>query len=85
MRIEDEYEDLNEHRSQFINHGKRQKTGVIKSSRNNVKGILHIEAPEETEQGVEFFQPIKEGDLIVGVIHKCSCGKTSELRFQYSD
>lgn len=64
----------------------RQKAGVIKKSRNQITGVRQLDPPDEhDDQGVEFFQPIYEGELIIGVIHKCSCGKTSELRFQYSD
>ena len=59
---------------------------VIKSDRNQISGTLHLQPPAaDLDDGVEFFQPIYEGDLIIGVIHKCSCGKTSELRFEYSD
>jgi len=85
MNENDEFEELEEGNSPFEPRQQRQKTGVIKSSRNHVKGTVHLDPVEETDHGVEFFQPIYEGELIIGVIHKCSCGKTSELRFQYSD
>ncbi len=86
MEKDDHFVEINDNESQFLNHRKRQKKGVIKSTRNRVKGTIHLDPREEASgEGVEFFQPIYEGDMIVGVIHKCSCGKSSELRFQYSD
>ncbi len=85
MTTNDDFEGLEENEISFTKQKKRQRTGVIKSGRNKVKGTLHLEPTDETEHGIEFFQPIMEGELVVGVIHKCSCGKISELRFQYSD
>ena len=86
METDEEFNDLNEDNFQFTPYIKRQKTGVIKKERNHASGKLHLDVSvEEIEHGVEFFQAITEDDLIVGVIHKCSCGKTSELRFQYSE
>ena len=82
---DDEFKDLEDEIAPFAHTQKRQKTGVIKSGRNKVKGMLRLEPQEEGQHGIEFFQPIMEGELIIGVIHKCSCGKTSELRFQYSE
>ena len=70
MRTEDEFEGLEENEEQFIPQKRRQKTGVIKNNRNKVKGTLHLDPQEEREHGVEFFQPITEGDQIVGVLHK---------------
>ncbi len=85
MSKEDEFLDIADNQDQFTAHKKRQKKGVIKSGQNHVKGTLLLEPKDEDGgDGVEFFQPIYEGDLIVGVIHKCTCGKTAELRFQYS-
>lgn len=64
----------------------RQKAGVIKSRAKHVDGTIHLKPQiEDTDVGVEFFQPILEGETIVGVLHKCSCGKTAEVRFQYAD
>ena len=85
MNTPDDFRELGHGESPFEPRLKRQKTGVIKSVRNHVKGTIQLDPLEVEEQGVEFFQPIYEGELIVGVIHKCSCGKTSELRFQYSE
>ena len=65
---------------------RRYKSGVIKSGEKHVEGSVRIVPQiEETEAGVEFFQPIYEGDIIIGVLHKCSCGRTAEVRFQYED
>lgn len=85
MSTNDDFKSMNDEDGPFISRKPRQKTGVIKSGRNRVKGTVHLEPLDDFEHGVEFFQPITEGDTIVGVVHKCSCGKTSELRFQYSD
>ena len=86
MNNDESYQEMEQ--SDFVRKRakKKQKTGVIKHSQNEVTGKVQIDPHEmDTDHGVEFFQPIMEGDLVVGVIHKCSCGKTSELRFQYSD
>ncbi len=86
MSTDDDFKSMNEDETPFESRKNRQKAGVIKSNRNQVKGTLHLDPQEEDlDHGIEFFQPITEGDQIVGVIHKCSCGKTSELRFTYSD
>ena len=86
MIVDDEFMDLTDNQDQFKEHKVRQKRGVIKKARNQVKGTVHLEPlDEESGDGVEFFQPIYEGETVVGVIHKCSCGRASELRFQYSD
>ncbi|MCF6238276.1 MAG: hypothetical protein L3J79_05610 [Candidatus Marinimicrobia bacterium] len=86
MIDEHDFLELDERKDQFAKRKIRQKGGVIKKARNNIQGTLHLDPmDEDSEDGVDFFQPIYEGDLIVGVIHKCICGKTAELRFQYSD
>ncbi len=86
MMNDEEFEGSEEFSEQFSPRKRRQTSGVIKSGRNHVKGIVHLDpGNEDQEGGVEFFQPIYEGDTIVGVMHKCACGKTSELRFQYTD
>jgi len=65
---------------------KKQRFGVIKNVRNHASGVVHLDpGAEDADDGIEFFQPIYEGELVVGVIHKCACGRTAELRFQYSD
>ncbi len=85
MNDHDDFKELGDHNTLFESRQKRQKTGVIKSKRSHINGLVQLDPIEENDGGVEFFQPIYEGELIVGVIHKCSCGKTSELRFQYSE
>jgi len=86
MKTVEDFSEINDDNIQFATYKKRQKSGVIKKDRNHLSGKIQLGIQtEEIEQGVEFFQAISEGDLIVGVIHKCSCGNTSELRFQYSD
>lgn len=60
--------------------------GVVKRQRLVDSQPVHLQAENQgPEEGVEFFEPIYEGDLIVGVMHKCVCGRTSELRFEYGD
>lgn len=84
--MDEDFKNMNVEDGQFLARKIRQKTGVIKSKRNHVNGTLHLDPQEEDSgHGIEFFQPITEGDVIIGVVHKCSCGKTSELKFQYSD
>ncbi len=86
MNTDDEFVDISDNANPFPECKRRQKKGVIKNARNHMSGRIHLDPPdEESQEGVEFFQPIYEGELIVGVIHKCSCGKTSELRFQYTE
>ncbi|MEA3285984.1 MAG: hypothetical protein U9Q77_01225 [Candidatus Marinimicrobia bacterium] len=86
MMNNDEFVEMDETENQFTKQKTRQKSGVIKNVNSHMKGTIHLDPVEENqEDGVEFFQPIYEGDLIVGVIHKCNCGKIAELRFQYSD
>ena len=86
MNDQDDFVGMDETENQFTKQKIRQKSGVIKNARNHMNGTIHLDPLEEDqEDGVEFFQPIYEGDIIVGVIHKCICGKTAELRFQYSD
>ena len=81
-----EFIALNNQGQQFASAKKKQKTGVIKRTRNQTSGVVVIQPEmEESDDGVEFFQPIYEGDLVVGVLHKCVCGRTAELRFQYSE
>ena len=81
-----EFKSMDQTGHEFKPAKKRQRKGVIKSDRHHLEGKLKLEPDDvEMETGVEFFQPIYEGDVVVGVIHRCSCGKTSEVRFQYGD
>lgn len=60
------------------------RAGVLKTDQLKEGASVCLE-PEnvEEDQGVEFFQPVYDGNTVVGVIHKCACGRTSELRFEY--
>ena len=86
VTFEDEFEELNP--SQGMPSKRRQvtKLGVIKKSRHKEQGVFVMEPNlEDHDDGVEFFQPVYEGEVVVGMIHKCSCGKTSEVRFEYDN
>ncbi len=50
----------------------------------SVGGELHFENPldQDLEHDHEI-EPIIENDEVVGVIHRCSCGKATEIRFDY--
>ena len=86
MAMDDDFTPMDHNNPHEKPKRRRIQSGVIKSHRKHLEGTLHLEPHEEdTESGVEFFQPIVEGDTIVGVVHRCSCGKTAELRFQYSE
>ncbi len=86
MQTNDKFMETDVSKPQVSINRRTHAKGVIKYNHNRVSGIIHLDPEDEDHgHGVEFFQPITEGDLIVGVIHKCACGKTSELSFQYSD
>ena len=86
MSSDQDFKPLERNASGLSSPKRRVKLGVIKGSKSHISGTIHLHPPlEETEEGVEFFQPIYDGDTIVGVLHKCSCGKTAEIRFQYTD
>ncbi len=57
---------------------------LIKSGRHRDVGTIVLDpGAQEESDGIEFFQPVMESEKIVGIVHKCSCGKTSEVRFEY--
>ena len=86
MTDNDDFVEYDKQAPSFKPVKKKQRTGVIKHVRKQSQSIVHLgPGEEESEEGVECFQPIYEGDVVVGVIHKCVCGRTAELRFQYSD
>mgnify|MGYP007123672947 CR=1 FL=1 len=86
MKTNEKFIETDVTQSHSISHSRNQGKGVLKNKHNRISGMVHLNPQDEDlGHGVEFFQPITEGDLIVGVIHKCACGKTSELSFQYSD
>ncbi len=84
MQKDGEFLAMQDDNSQFSKGVKHQKSGVIKQGRSHVSDTIHLQVSEESmDEGVEFFQPIYDGELIVGVTHRCLCGKISKLRFEY--
>ena len=53
--------------------------------KNNVKMNSPMKIYTEKEDIEESIEPILEDDEIVGVIHTCSCGKTTAIRFEYDE
>ena len=47
----------------------------------NKKRIDHIE--QHTDAGEPEVEPILENEQVVGIIYKCTCGKTSEIHFDF--
>jgi len=60
---------------------------IIKGPAVKLEEPVKVVSPETSsvKQGEGYFQPIIEGDQIVGVIHVCTCGRRSELRFEFED
>jgi len=67
-------------------HVKKRPT-IIKGPAVKLEEPVKVVSPETSslKQGEGYFQPIIEGGQIVGVIHVCTCGRRSELRFEFED
>ncbi len=85
MQNDDQFLAMQDNDLQFSKSVDHPKSGVIKHDRNRVSGTIHLTVPEENlDEGVEYFEPIYDGEVIVGVTHRCHCGKISKLRFEYA-
>ncbi|MDP8237841.1 MAG: hypothetical protein P9X24_02010 [Candidatus Hatepunaea meridiana] len=64
-----------------------KKVSVIKHKDVRMFNPVKIEINEsefEDNKG-ESIEPIIDDDCVVGIIYTCSCGKSTEIRFDYDD
>ena len=86
MQEDDQFLAMQDNDSQFSKRVSHQKSGVIKQDRSRLSGTIHLPVSKQNmDEGVEYFEPIYDGELIVGVTHRCHCGKISKLRFEYGN
>jgi len=60
---------------------------VIKNNTVRVgdKKRIDHKSDDHTDMSEPEVQPIVENDQIVGIFYKCSCGKLSEIRFDFDN
>lgn len=61
------------------------KQKVIRSQRIQLNKPITINAESMNDDGSESVEPMVENGQVVGIIHRCSCGKVTEIRFQMDD
>lgn len=74
----------------FLDQGKFIIKNIIKENSVNLSQSISIggERKESDQTGSanvhdHEIEPIIENDEVVGVIHHCQCGKSTEIRFDY--
>lgn len=85
MEMDKEFKPFLDDRISGIKHKSSPKHTVIKTQLVNMQSPLKVEIDEsdfEDEEN-ESIEPIVEDGEIMGVIHKCSCGKVAKIRFEY--
>jgi len=84
MNSKSEYVPADLEKSGETKHKGRFKKGILKSNRYKNVGKIHLtplQADENNE--IEYFQPVYHGDQVIGIIHKCTCERVSEIHFEY--
>ena len=74
----------------FIKTGNKasfRRRAIIKQSNVRVEKPKKIEYEEvnKDEYGEFTVRPIRDDGKIVGIIHTCSCGRVSEIRFEFDE
>jgi|GEM_PF-3090945 len=80
---------IKKHSSESIPRKKDQpaKSPVIKGQGIENKETVRIisEKGQVLKKSSAEVEPIVENDMIVGIIHRCTCGKRTEIRFEFEE
>ncbi len=58
---------------------------VIKQEQVNLEEPQSIQVKHEVNAADHDIQPLIENDEIVGVVHTCSCGRSVEIHFNFTE
>jgi len=67
------------------NHDFRTKQGVIKQKDVKIHNPVKLSIEESESILPESIQPMIEDGCVIGVIYRCECGKSTEIRFEYEN
>lgn len=60
------------------------KSGILKSGKHIDAGTIRLDPKKHDENNdIEYFQPVYHGEQVIGIIHKCTCERVSEIHFEY--
>jgi len=87
MKSTEEFEHLTENLCSNPNGESFRRKSVIKKHAVKYYPPKKIEINESDfeENDSPRVEPIIEDNNIIGVVHKCSCGKVIEIRFEYAN
>jgi len=87
MANEEFFKPIDAKEADFVSKHVKKRPTIIKGPAVKLEEPVKVISPESPnfKEGEGYFQPIIEGGQIVGVIHVCTCGRRSELRFEFED
>ncbi len=76
---------MNQSNNKYFSKAPIYKRKVIRNEILRVAQPIVINSEAMHDDGNESVEPMIENGQVVGVVHHCSCGKITEIRFQLDE